>query len=189
MLEGVSKDAVELVIRKTVDLQRWPEEQWNKEHPRFLQRSKGFVEAALQKNGALRKKEEQPLLLEEVVALRLYTGPLFEKYNNVNRGMCFFLSCFRKQYTLQNCCRRLENRQQREDGRHLQEVVQRQSLRHHHLHPHLRTREDEQALESRSRVPWNPGRLVKLCVSMQLEESCSRIPAALSDDDRRMHRT
>jgi hypothetical protein len=39
-----------------VDLQQWPEEQWNKEHPRFLQRSKGFVEAALQKNGALRRE-------------------------------------------------------------------------------------------------------------------------------------
>eukprot|EP00445_Apocalathium_hangoei_P063503 CAMPEP_0204114086 /NCGR_PEP_ID=MMETSP0361-20130328/4041_1 /ASSEMBLY_ACC=CAM_ASM_000343 /TAXON_ID=268821 /ORGANISM="Scrippsiella Hangoei, Strain SHTV-5" /LENGTH=100 /DNA_ID=CAMNT_0051064555 /DNA_START=139 /DNA_END=439 /DNA_ORIENTATION=+ len=67
MLEGVSKDAVELVIRKTVDLQQWPEEQWNKEHPRLKKRSQGFVEAALQKNGLLRKKEEQPLLLEEVV--------------------------------------------------------------------------------------------------------------------------
>jgi len=73
-----------------LDIQRdtdWPVEKQNVEHARSSNRIKLFIKEALQKNQELRLIKERELLLEEVICLRLYTGPLFEKYNAVNRGV------------------------------------------------------------------------------------------------------
>lgn len=64
----------------------WPPETKNTMHPRASCKASGIMRAALAKNAALREMGEHPLRIEEVLACRLYTGPLFEKYNAVHRG-------------------------------------------------------------------------------------------------------
>jgi len=82
------RDAAEKMVRFK-DNNRpdsWPIETINTKHPRSTERTKDFLMQAVKKNQLLEDMDEKVLLIEEVLALRLYTGPLFEKYNAVNRG-------------------------------------------------------------------------------------------------------
>ena len=64
----------------------WPQDTTNADHPRAAERSQDFLDTLMQNNTRLKEAREKEVLLEEALALRLYTGPLFEKYNSVNRG-------------------------------------------------------------------------------------------------------
>ncbi|CAK0805338.1 unnamed protein product [Prorocentrum cordatum] len=64
---------------------QWPDETKNTGNPRSTKRAE-ILRGLAKKNEELRKLGEKPLLLAEAVALCLYSGPLFEKYNAVCRG-------------------------------------------------------------------------------------------------------
>jgi len=66
--------------------EKWPSETKNTTHPCSDCRTMHFMQALKEKNDVLKTMGEKQLLIEEALALRLYTGPLFEKYNIVNRG-------------------------------------------------------------------------------------------------------
>jgi hypothetical protein len=66
--------------------EQWPSETINNQHPREKHRSEDWLKELVDKNKKLREAGEKPLLLEEAIAVCLYTGPLFEKYNAVCRG-------------------------------------------------------------------------------------------------------
>ena len=46
-----------------------------------------FERAAEARNEALREAKQPPLTTDEIIGARLYTGPMFEKYNGVMRGL------------------------------------------------------------------------------------------------------
>ncbi|CAK0811513.1 unnamed protein product, partial [Prorocentrum cordatum] len=64
---------------------QWPDETKNTGNPRSTKRAE-ILRGLAEKNKELREVGEKPLLLAEAVALCLYSGPLFEKYNAVCRG-------------------------------------------------------------------------------------------------------
>ncbi|CAK0790401.1 unnamed protein product [Prorocentrum cordatum] len=64
---------------------QWPDETENTGTPRSTNRQ-DILRGLAKKNKELREVGEKPLLLAEAVALCLYSGPLFEKYNAVCRG-------------------------------------------------------------------------------------------------------
>ena len=66
--------------------QQWPAETINAGHPRATHRTTTWLKGLADLNNKLREALERPLQLAEAVALCLYTGPLFEKYNHVCRG-------------------------------------------------------------------------------------------------------
>ena len=65
----------------------WPQETKNVHHARAQNKSSGFLGYLHHTmNMRLADSHERVLLFPEALALRLYTGPLFEKYNSVCRG-------------------------------------------------------------------------------------------------------
>jgi len=65
---------------------KWPEETVNTQHRRQWKDISDFKDVFDGINAKLKEKGEQPLELVEWIGGRLYTGPMFEKYNAVNRG-------------------------------------------------------------------------------------------------------
>lgn len=64
----------------------WPREHINGSHPRQAIPLSDFDQKLEEKNALLRAKEQEELSRNEMIGIRLYTGPMFEKYNLVNRG-------------------------------------------------------------------------------------------------------
>jgi len=78
--------------------QDWPaEERARLSHGRSRRPLEAFDGPMRDANEALAKQDEAPLRREECLALRLYTGPLFVKYNGVLRGLTSTLATFRSQ--------------------------------------------------------------------------------------------
>ncbi|CAK0862588.1 unnamed protein product [Prorocentrum cordatum] len=65
---------------------QWPGETINAEHPRSKNRHRMWLAGLADKNRELQDAGEKCVLLVEAIAMCLYTGPLFEKYNAVCRG-------------------------------------------------------------------------------------------------------
>jgi len=70
---------------------RWPRESdallQDRSHCREPQPLERFVKAAEVRNRELERTHQPAIIREEIIAARLYTGPLFEKYNAVLRGV------------------------------------------------------------------------------------------------------
>ena len=70
---------------------RWPEESTKKMPDRTKCRRKRVLEhfeaAMAEKNEQLEREHQPKLVKDELVGAQLYTGPVFEKYNAVLRGL------------------------------------------------------------------------------------------------------
>lgn len=75
-----------LATAKISEATEWPGETKEVKWPRVEHRAKRILEVACQKNQLLESLRQVSFHLEEVLMLRLYTGPAFKKYNAVLRG-------------------------------------------------------------------------------------------------------
>ena len=64
----------------------WPREHNHDSNPRQATPLSDFDQKLEEKNTLLKAKQQEELIRDEMIGIRLYTGPMFEKYNLVNRG-------------------------------------------------------------------------------------------------------
>eukprot|EP00808_Paulinella_micropora_P005493 g9109.t1 len=84
-----------------LELTAWPAENragLNAAHQRTAQPIEAFDKKMADLNERLQEKGIVPLQRAEVIGLRLYTGPMFMKYNTLLRGLCSGLDWMVKQY-------------------------------------------------------------------------------------------